>query len=40
MNQIKATITDIKKYQNVSALSFDSLGFKMSMVALELNEKL
>lgn len=40
MNQIKATITDIKKHQNISALRFDALGFKMSMVALELNEKL
>lgn len=40
MNQIKATITNIKKHQNISALSFDALGFHMSMVALELNEKL
>jgi len=40
MNQIKATITEIKKHQNISALSFNALGVNISMVALEINENL
>ena len=40
MNLISATITDIKKYQNISTLSFDASGLKLSMVALEVDEKL
>lgn len=40
MNLISATITDIKKYQNISTLSFDASGLKLSMVALEIDETL
>jgi molybdopterin-binding protein len=40
MNLINATITDIKKYQNISTLSFDASGLKLSMVALEIDESL
>lgn len=40
MNKIEATITEIKKHQNISALSFSALGSTMSMVALEIDEKL
>ncbi len=38
MNKIKATITKIIKHQNISALSFNALGFEMGMVALEIDE--
>ncbi len=40
MNTIKAIITEIKKHQNISALSFNALNSTMSMVALELDENL
>ena len=40
MNTIKASITEIKRHQNVSALSFDALGSTMNMVALELDDTL
>lgn len=40
MNIISATITDIKKYQNISTLSFDASGLSLSMVALEVDETL
>lgn len=40
MNIIDAIITDIKKYENISAVSFDANGVKISMVALELDSKL
>lgn len=39
MNTIKATITEVKKCENISALSFYALGTRMSMVALDLNKK-
>ena len=40
MNLISATVTEIKKHQNISTLSFDASGQKLSMVALEVDEKL
>jgi molybdopterin-binding protein len=40
MNSIKAIIKEIKKHQNISAITFDALGVEMSMVALELDDKL
>ena len=40
MNLITATIRDIKKHQNISALRFDALGFELGMVALEIDETL
>ncbi len=40
MNIIEATITDIKKYEGISAVGFDAYGTPVSMVALELDPKL
>lgn len=40
MNLIRATIREIKKHQNISAILFDALGFNLSMVALELDQTL
>ncbi|MBU0632419.1 TOBE domain-containing protein [bacterium] len=40
MNLIEAVITDIKKYEGISAVSFDASGLHVSMVALELDSKL
>lgn len=39
MNLISATVTGIKKHQNISTLSFDASGLSLSMVALEVDEK-
>lgn len=39
MNKIKATITEVKKCENLSLLSFYALGVRMSMIASELNKK-
>ncbi|WP_345981055.1 TOBE domain-containing protein [Sulfurimonas sp. HSL3-2] len=40
MNIINATITDIKKYEEISAVSFNANGVEISMVALELDPEL
>ena len=40
MNIINATITDIKKYEDISAVYFDANGVTISMVALELDPEL
>lgn len=40
MNLIHATIIQIRKHQNISAVSFDAFGQSIRMVALELDEKL
>ena len=40
MNTIQATITSIKKYQNISAVELNAFSIPINMVALELNEKL
>lgn len=40
MNIIDAIITDIKKYENISAVYFDANGVTISMVALELDPRL
>ena len=40
MNIIDAIITDIKKYEGISAVSFDASGMHIGMVALELDAEL
>lgn len=40
MNIINATITDIKKYEDISAVYFDANGVEIGMVALELDPEL